>query len=248
MELPKIALLTPTKNRRWCLDWAISVLKLQTYPKDKITWIIVDSSEKSEDSWKEIIKQDWINIIYSYCPHFDTLGLQRNKTLDIARTLDIEYCLLWDDDDFYFPDRIKYSVEMMLENPSYKVGGSTCSILGIINKNALMFCGPYGATHCLEPSVIFRRSYADYNCFDQFDKRGLLAPFLRWHKDHEPVLQLDINKLYILLGHDSNTFDKNKVYENPDKFSSKIISMSFIDYFTQFINDDMYDLFRSTFV
>ena len=61
--LPYIADLTPTKNRRKHLVFQVKQMKEQTYPIDKIIWIITDSSDYIENSWADIVVM-YPNVIY----------------------------------------------------------------------------------------------------------------------------------------------------------------------------------------
>ena len=54
-ELPLVSLCTPTFNRRRYIPLAIRCIELQTYPKDKMEWIIIDDGTDSiEDLVKDI--------------------------------------------------------------------------------------------------------------------------------------------------------------------------------------------------
>ena len=52
---PRVSICTPTFNRRPFFKGLIDSIHAQTYPKDKIEWIIVDDgSDKIEDLVKDI--------------------------------------------------------------------------------------------------------------------------------------------------------------------------------------------------
>jgi len=57
-DLPKISIITPTYNRRRFYSLLQRNMDNFLYPKDKIEWIIIDDSEKDEDSIEDLIPID----------------------------------------------------------------------------------------------------------------------------------------------------------------------------------------------
>tara|TARA_Y100000817_G_scaffold217565_1_gene171367 strand:+ start:627 stop:893 length:267 start_codon:yes stop_codon:yes gene_type:complete len=84
-EYPEVSVLTPTYNRKQFIELCIYNLRNQTYPLEKLEWLVLDDSEKPYS------KEELINIRGSISPiKFKYLhervkqhiGTKRNK-LDI---------------------------------------------------------------------------------------------------------------------------------------------------------------------
>lgn len=226
MEYPYIAVVTPTKNRREHLEFQVEQMKEQTYPIDRIKWIITDSSDSIDTSWNDIIYM-YPNIIYKKLGAETTLGASRNIGLTIVTGLSPkpEFILFMDDDDIVHKDRFVESVNAMLNNPSYNVGGCSNVFLFLVKNQDLIEIGSfsqkynYKIHHALEPTLIVKYEYNISNFFDDLDPKGLLVAFLNnWQ---EPILELDPKKTCLIIGHDSNTFDKYQIIkeENKNKFN-----------------------------
>lgn len=227
--LPYIAVVTPTKNRRQHLEFQVEQMKEQTYPKEKLIWIITDSSDSVDTSWADI-QYMYPNIIYKSLPSDTTLGESRNIGLNICteHIIKPEYILFMDDDDIVHKDRFKHSVEEMDRSPSYQVGGCSNMYMFLVKGEDLVEIGSfseklnYTIHHALEPTIIVRYEYILTNFFDDTDPRGLLIPFLNYWS--VPILELDPKKVCLLIGHDKNTFDKYQVIKDENKMKFNVIN------------------------
>ncbi len=252
--LPYIAVVTPTKNRRQYLEFQVEQMKEQTYPIDRITWIITDSSDSIDISWKEI-ETMYPNIKYELLSPYTTLGLSRNIGLNIATSLypRPEYILFMDDDDIVHKDRLIESVIAMKNNPTYNIGGCSNVFVFLVNGQNLVEIGSlreksnYTIHHALEPTLIVKYEYILHHFFDDNDARGLLPPFLNYWQ--EPILELDPRKTCLIIGHDTNTFDKYQIIKDENKFKFNIVNI-YRDYSLIKIMDDwnmkeeLVDLFK----
>jgi glycosyltransferase involved in cell wall biosynthesis len=227
--LPYIAVITPTKNRRQHLEFQVEQMKEQTYPIDRITWIITDSSDSIDTSWKEI-ETMYPNIIYMKLSSSTTLGLSRNMGLNIATSLrnKPEYILFMDDDDIVHKDRFRESVEAMENNQSYSVGGCSNIFIFLVKGEDLVEVGSlreksnYTLHHALEPTLIVKYDYILHHFFDDKDPRGLLPPFLNYWS--VPILELEPSKVCLLIGHDTNTFDKYQIAKDENKLKFNVVN------------------------
>jgi cellulose synthase/poly-beta-1,6-N-acetylglucosamine synthase-like glycosyltransferase len=85
--LPFVSICTPTFNRRPFYPIIIECFNKQTYPKDKIEWIIIDDgTDKIEDLVKDIpqvkyFKYDTVYTNYDYgrCTMFSYMNLVSGK-------------------------------------------------------------------------------------------------------------------------------------------------------------------------
>ncbi len=228
MEYPHIAVVTPTKNRRQHLEFQVEQMKEQTYPMDKIMWIITDSSDSIHTSWKDI-ETMYPNVRYQPLSPYTTLGASRNIGLNIATSLyeKPEFILFMDDDDIVHKDRLVESVNAMLNNPLYNVGGCSNLFVFLVKNQDLVEIGSlrersnYTIHHALEPTLIVRYSYILNHFFDDLDPRGLLPPFLNYWQ--EPILELDPMKTCLIIGHDTNTFDKYQIVKEENQYKFNIV-------------------------
>ena len=107
---PLVSICTPTFNRRPFIKTLIKCFEHQTYPKDKMEWIIIDDgTDKIEDLVKDIPQVKY----YKYDEQM-ILGKKRNLMHEKCNGDIIVYM---DDDDYYPPERVSHSVEMLLTHP-----------------------------------------------------------------------------------------------------------------------------------
>jgi len=220
---PYIAIVTPTKNRHAHLDFQIAQMSSQSYPLHKIIWIITDSSD---DIQIPDTKKVWT--IWKKLPSTTPFGKSRNISLELALGTKAEYIFFMDDDDIIHKDRFTYTVHQMMANPSFRIAGSSRVRLFFVNDNDLLHTNHLHDNHTVEPYMCVTREYATNNRFDDSDHFAFLVPFL---KDFtEPILQLNPNTICLMIGHTSNTINKDQMKENPKRFAvNTIVSDSRLD-------------------
>ena len=130
---PKISIVTLTHNRKHMFKLAIYNFNTINYPKDKIEWVIYDTSTK-DDSVECLLpnetEREKLNIKYIY-------DNQTCMSIGETRNLSITHCtndivVFMDDDDYYPPDSVLNRVSHLLHYNKKMVG---CSILGCFNIN-----------------------------------------------------------------------------------------------------------------
>jgi len=209
---PYIAIVTPTKNRHTHLDFQIAQMCSQSYPLDKIIWIITDSSDDTQ-----ILDTKGVCSIWKKLPSTTPFGKSRNISIQLALDTKAEYIFFMDDDDIIHKDRFTYTIQQMMANPSFHIAGSSRVRLFYVNDNDLLHTKYLHHNHTVEPYMCVTRDYATNHRFDDSDHFAFLVPFL---KDFtEPVLQLDPNSICLMIGHTSNTINKNQMKENPKRFA-----------------------------
>ena len=97
-NLPKVSVCTPTFNRRPFFPSLIETYKAQTYPKDKIEWIIIDDGT---DKIKDLVENIEGVKYYSYDKKM-TIGKKRNLLNEKSNG---DIIIYMDDDDYYPPTR-----------------------------------------------------------------------------------------------------------------------------------------------
>lgn len=227
MALPRIAVVTPTKNRAEHLPFQVEQMKRQTYPLEYITWVITDSSSSSEKSWESILADPEMahHVVYKRLPADTLLGESRNISLDLACKLDPppEYILFMDDDDIVCVDRFRITVAAMEGQPEYEVAGCSRILVFLLRGESLIEIGSFtdlsgGAVqHALEPTLAVTCDYASRHFFDNSDPRGLLGPFLGQFTT--PILPLRAEDVCVIIGHDKSTFDKYQIVNKKAQFN-----------------------------
>jgi len=207
-ELPFVSICTPTFNRRLFISLLIKCIKNQTYPKNKMEWIVVDDgTDCIEDLVKDI---DWIQVHYIRYQEHLLLGKKRNLMHSKCKGDIIVYM---DDDDYYPPERVSHAVEMLIKNPTYNIAGSSEMHLYYHDLDKLYQCGPYGQYHATAATFAFRKEIlidTQYN-----DGNALAEETIFLKKYTIPLLQLDTLKTILVISHSHNSFDKKKLLETP---------------------------------
>ena len=109
-EQPLVSICTPTYNRRPFIESMFECFRHQTYPRDKMEWIIVDDGT---DKIEDLIKQSNLpQIRYFKVKKKMKLGEKRNFMHKYVNGSIVVYM---DDDDYYPPQRVEHCVETLLQ-------------------------------------------------------------------------------------------------------------------------------------
>jgi glycosyltransferase involved in cell wall biosynthesis len=208
-ELPFVSICTPTFNRRPFYPMIIKCFDSQTYPKDRIEWIIIDDgTDKIEDLVSHIPQVKYFK--------YDTkmnLGKKRNLMHDKSKGDIIVYM---DDDDFYPADRVSHAVEMLQKNPKALCAGSSEMFLYFKHIHKMYKFGPYGPNHSTAATFAFRRELLKQT---RYDDNAALAEEKAFLKNYTiPFVQLDSMKTILVFSHIHNSFDKKPLLDNPSPF------------------------------
>lgn len=202
---PLVSICTPTFNRRPFFPYLIKCIEAQTYPKEKIEWIIIDDgTDKIGDLVKELPYVKY----YSYDEKM-VLGKKRN--LMHEKSLG-EFIVYMDDDDYYPPERISHAVETLTKNPKALCSGSSELFLYFKHLNQIYKFGPYGPNHATAGTFAFRRELLKHTSYLE---TAALAEEKHFLKNYSiPFVQLDPMKTILVFSHPHNTFDKRELLEN----------------------------------
>jgi glycosyltransferase involved in cell wall biosynthesis len=201
-----VSVVTPTYNRRNFLPMLIHLYKSQTYPKEYRELIILDDSPTSNE---DLVPKDYPNIRYYYQSEKMTLGEKRNKLNELAKG-DIIVC--FDDDDYHYPERITYSV-FKLNQEKKNIAGCTILDIYYTDINKVFRFGPYGKNHGTNGTFAYRKSYASSHKHDNTKNAQEEPSFTK--NFSEDLVQLNIEKTILCISHDSNTYDKKKLLNQP---------------------------------
>ena len=203
---PLVSICTPTFNRRPFIKTLIKCFEHQTYPKDKMEWIIIDDgTDKIEDLVKDIPQVKY----YKYDEQM-VLGKKRNIMHEKCSGDIIVYM---DDDDYYPPERVSHSVEMLLSHPKALCAGASEIYIYFKHINQMYQFGPYGPNHATAGTFAFKKELLNDHSYDD---NAALAEEKHFLKNYTvPFVQLEPKKTILVFSHIHNTFDKKTLLDNP---------------------------------
>ena len=220
-KYPFVSICTPTFNRRPFMPIIIQCFENQTYPKDRMEWIIVDDgTDKIEDLVAHL----------PYVRYFKydekmTLGKKRNITNDQAKG---DILVYMDDDDYYPPDRVKHAVEK-LQGSKALCAGSSEMFIYFKHINKMFKFGPYGPNHATAATFAFKKELLKST---RFNEESSVAEERHFLKDYTiPFVQLDSNKTILVFSHNHNSFDKKELLKqmpNPNVHETQLVPKDFV--------------------
>ena len=205
---PFVSVCTPTFNRRPFIPMMLDCFRNQTYPKDRMEWIIVDDGT---DKVRDLIEGSGIKQIrYFSCDEKMSLGKKRNYMHSFVKGTIIVYM---DDDDYYPPERVSHAVEKLTENRQAMCAGSSELYIYFKHIQTMYQAGPYGPNHATAGTFAFRTELLKDS---RYEDHAALAEEKHFLKNYTvPFVQLDPMKSILVFSHNHNTFDKKKLLENP---------------------------------
>ena len=216
---PFVSVITPTYNRKRFIPYLLECYKSQTYPKDKMEWIIYDDgSEPVGEFFKNL---PFPNVRYIYNEEKQNIGYKRNVLNSEAKG---DIIIAMDDDDYYPPERVSHVVNKFRAQPKYQLAGSSEIFMYYTDIQTIYKFGPYNQNHATNGTMAWTIEYAKSHKYDENVTHAEEKSFLENYK--HPMIQLEAIKTMLVISHSENTFDKKKMrtQENPfvKKTSSKI--------------------------
>jgi hypothetical protein len=213
---PFVSICTPTFNRRPFIPIAIKCFEHQTYPKDKMEWIIIDDgTDKIEDLVTHIPQ-----VKYFKYDEKMTLGKKRNLLNEKAKGDIIVYM---DDDDYYPPERVKHAVDSLRESKAL-CAGSSAMFIHFKHIDKMLLFGPYGPNHATAATFAFKRELLNQT---RFDEKSSVAEEKKFLKDYTiPFVQLESKKSILVFSHNHNSFDKKELLKqmpNPNIHDTPVV-------------------------
>ena len=219
--LPFISVCTPTFNRRPFIPYMIKCFEHQTYPKDRIEWIIIDDGTDPIGDLVTNIPQ----VKYYYYEDKMLLGKKRNV---MHSKCSGDILIYMDDDDYYPPERFSHAVDTLLKNPQYLIAGSSEMHVYFESRNRVYQCGPYKQYHSTAATFAFRKELLNQT---KYDDEKALAEETQFTKGYSiPLVQLDTLKSILVFSHKHNSLNKEKLLENPES-TRTIVSRYTVDDF-----------------
>ena len=207
---PFVSVCTPTFNRRPFIPVMFSCFKNQTYPKDRMEWIIVDDGT---DPIEDLISSSGIpNIKYFKQEKKMALGEKRNLMHSKVKGTIIVYM---DDDDYYPPERVEHAVDTLMANKEALCAGSSEIYVYFKHIQQMYQSGPYGPNHATAGTFAFRTELLKTS---RYEDNAALAEEKHFLKNYTvPFVQLDPFKTILVFSHEHNTFDKRRLLQNQNE-------------------------------
>ena len=211
---PLVSVCTPTFNRRPFIEIMFQCFRNQTYPKNRMEWIIVDDGT---DKIEDLVQAANIpQIKYFKQDKKMSLGEKRNFMHKQTKGTILVYM---DDDDYYPPERVEHAVDRLTENREALCAGSSEIYIYFKHIQKMYQCGPYGPNHATAGTFAFRKELLAQT---QYEDHAALAEEKAFLKNYTiPFVQLDPLKSILVFSHIHNTFDKRKLLDSgqhPDFF------------------------------
>jgi glycosyltransferase involved in cell wall biosynthesis len=203
-----VSVCTPTFNRRPFIETMFQCFRNQTYPKDRMEWIIVDDGT---DRIKDLVEKSGIpQIKYYELPQKVSLGEKRNYMHSKSTGTILVYM---DDDDYYPPDRVSHAVDTLMGNKHALCAGSSEIYIYFKHIKKMIQFGPYGPSHATAGTFAFRAELLKQTKYQDHAAVAEEREFLKGYTI--PFVQLDPMKTILCFSHEQNTFDKRKLLDNP---------------------------------
>lgn len=228
-QMPFVTLCTPTFNRRPFLAAAKRCVAAQTYPRERMEWLVLDDGTDpvgdlfTTPAWLRGLsgacpldcnsprlekEDDWFwpmlpEVRYVRLDEKLPLGAKRDRMKDLARG---ELLVYIDDDDYYPPTRVAHAVAALLAHPEYRIAGAKCVHVYFSSERAVFRYGPYSDN----PEFAGAASFAFWRDYPgRFDPRAALAEENAFTRDFsEPMLALDPLQTLLIVAHEQHSYDK----------------------------------------
>jgi glycosyltransferase involved in cell wall biosynthesis len=209
----------------------IKCFEQQTYPKDRIEWIIIDDGT---DPIKDLVK-NIPQVKYFYYQEKMLLGKKRNL---MHKKCSGDIIIYMDDDDYYPPERVSHAVQTLLDNPSYLIAGCSEMYVYFDSKQKMYRCGPYKEYHSTAATFAFRKELLKET---SYNNENALAEERHFLKNYTiPLKQLDSLKSIIVFSHKHNSLNKEKLLDNLELTKTVETDLNIEDYFVDPILKQFY--------
>ena len=232
--MPFVSIVTPTYNRRRFIPALIKMIQSQTYPRDRMEWLVYDDGQEEIKDLLDAARPFLPELIFIWSEDKMTLGEKRNR-LNSEATGDIIVAM--DDDDFYFPTRVMDAVMALTKNPAVHLAGASEVYMFFTDTKEIWKAGPYFQGHATNGTMAWTKAYAANHKYDETVAFAEEKSFLENYKN--PLVQLNPKTVMLVMSHSDNTFDKTELRTPENKLLVKT-SLLMVD----FIKDtDLHEFF-----
>ena len=207
--MKNISILIPTYNRPNFVELVFNNLVNQTYPHEHLEVVIDDDGEKPfiPERYREMVQKSVSPIKMKYIYNPDrrrTIGEKRNRLVQYAS---YDIVVFMDDDDYYHPQYIKHSYDIL-----------TSRNAGLVGSNCMIFCYPTldfkitaiqtkSKNQIHEATMMMTKKFWKEQGGFKLTSRGEGGTLIG-DRTHDVELT-DINRCMICMVHYSNTIDKS---------------------------------------
>lgn len=198
---PLISCICITNNRIALLKHAIECFINQDYPNKEFVVSYPENDKLTNHIIENNIKNNTLNILKIERPYKESLGEARNQAIKEAHG---DYICIWDDDDWYHPNRLSYQFNSM-QIPGKDYHASILNRLILYDQTTqkayLSFLYDWEGTLLCKKELFLENHYAckdvgeDSNVIDSLNGKRLI-----YHISKAPFL-------YIYIYHRSNTWN-----------------------------------------
>lgn len=210
-DVIEVSIVTPTYHRRQFIPALIQIYQQQTYPKEKMEWIIVDDSRHSMADLFEEAAKTIPNLRYLRREKKLRIGEKRNLLNDEAQG---KIIIAMDDDDYYPPHKVQTVVDLFQKNPNVQLMGSSQMFLYYMKEKEIYSLGPYHKNHATNGTMAWRKSYSNLHRYDEYVTKGEESSFLEKYC-HE-MIQMNPHDAILVMCHGDNTVDKTTLKQEHD--------------------------------
>ena len=229
--LPLVSIVTPTYNRRRFIPSLIKMVQAQTYPRDRMEWVVYDDGQEEVKDLFMAAKKYLPELNFIWSEDKMTLGEKRNRLNEEAKGTII---VAMDDDDFYFPERVAEAVRALTgpgqaPSPKFHLAGSSEVYMFFTDTKEIWKAGPYFEGHATNGTMAWTKEYAKTHRYDETVAFAEEKSFLEGYMN--PLVQLNPRKVMLVMSHSDNTFDKTELRkkENPLLKKTALVMKDFID-------------------
>ncbi len=201
--LPKITIITPTRNRRNFFELSLYNFKNFNYPNELLEWIIIND-EDADDIIDIIPQEDNIKYI-KFNSKDKTIAEKRNYGCSIATG---EYIVHMDDDDIYFKDSILTRIKTLITNNRECIGVS--KFLCLYGKNTFTVNNISGPL--CESSLMYSKKFWIERNYENKLKQGEGILFISQRENK--CIQIPWYFVFIALTHTDNITKNLRKIEN----------------------------------
>jgi len=211
--LPTVTIVTPTYKRHDNFEIAIRNYKSFNYPRDKLSWIILDDSPT--DSLKELLPTD-NSIRYIHNTNKESIGSKRNR---LASECNTQVICHMDDDDYYYPDSVKIRVVAMISNKKPVSGCIEYNCYNIVDDTQFIARGNEELLNIGEASLCYLKDYWNQYKYLDTDTHEESIHFLQGNLKN----YVDIPCFWILLSitHQNNVSGRRAI--------APVLALSFLE-------------------
>jgi glycosyltransferase involved in cell wall biosynthesis len=230
MDYPNVSILVPTYNRNKFLNIFLENIINLDYDKNLLELCILDDGSEpfipsdKIDEVKDIIKPITLKYIFKNNIKMN-IGVKRNKLVKLCTH---KICINMDDDDIYFPEYIKHSVDK-LKNKKGLVGSNDMYLLYPNHKYDIALVKCIHKRQINEGTMCYTKKH--WRNMGGFLKTNLGEGIKMIDNNDKNVELTDINKVCMQIVHHNNTYKKDKFY----KFKININFKDFNNLFEKYI-------------